>query len=128
MHAAILKQKLYRLALRMNPQPATFNIRTAIAGNSSATDDGADTFTAYSLNRVTYTDDLTSAEMLVAQSNLADVWRSFMLYQADLDQARAPQPVPLHTLSFSDGTTWLIERVNGTALNQAWRCLARKEH
>lgn len=124
----VLKYRLWNLALRMNPQQGTLNVRTSIAGNTAATDDGPDTFTSYSLLRVTYTDDLTSAELAVTQATIADVWRSFMLYQVDLDQAGAPQPVPLQTLTFADGTTWVIEKVTGTALNQAWRCLARKAH
>lgn len=123
-----VKQDLWQMALELDYQPATFSTRQSIAGNTAATDDGADTTTDYSLFRVTYTDDLTSAELNV-QATIADVTRLFVIYQADLDQAGAPQPVPLQTLAFArDGTTWVIVRVWGTAMNQAWRCLCYKAH
>lgn len=128
MNPAIVKYRLWKLARRMDAQPATYTTRTAIAANSGATDDGADGGTPYGLLRVTYTDDLTSAEMSVRDASIADVWRLWIIYQADLDQASAPRPVPLQTLAFPDGTSWIIERVSGTAMNQAWRCLSRKMH
>lgn len=125
---SVIKQKLWSLALKLDYQPATFSTRKSIAGNTAATDDGADGSNPYNLFRVTYTDDLTSAELNV-QATIADVTRLWVIYQADLDQAGAPQPVPFQTLTFPrDNTTWVIVRVFGTAMNQAWRCLCYKAH
>lgn len=118
----VVKVRLWNLALRMNPQTATYGIRIG-----ATTPDGADTFTNYKLLRVTYRE-LTNAEMQMANATLADVYRVWVVYQADLDQAKAPAPKPLFTLTFADGTTWVVERTTQVAMNQAHECLCRKAH
>lgn len=128
MRAQLVKYRIWRMALRMNPQPATFQARMSLAGNSGTADDGIDGSTSYNLNRVTSTDELTSAELAITQAAVGETTRLWIVYQVDLDQADAPQPVPLQSLTFSDGTTWIIQKVSGTAMNQAWRCLSFKAH
>src|SRR6185437_14088704 len=122
MYPEVVKYRLWNLALRMNPQAAVYGVRT-----STTQPDGTDTFTSYNLTRVTYRE-LTNAEMNLAQATFADLWRVWVIYQPDLDQSRAPSPVPLYTLTFGDGTSWIIERVTQTGMNQAYECMCRQAH
>lgn len=120
MNAALLKAKLYRLALRIHPQKATYGVRV-----SATTPGGADTFTNYNLFRVTAPqpaqDELTLGGVVVPTRT-----QTWTVYQADLDQAGAPQPMPTYTLTIqATGEVWEIEGVSGLAMNSAWQCRCR---
>jgi hypothetical protein len=125
-----IRYRLWNLALRLNPQPATYGVRTAASAGPGATD----TFTFYNLLRVTYRE-LTLQELALRKAEVNDTFRVYVIYQADLDQAGiqvgmptgAPLPAMTYTLAFSDGSTWTIESVKGVAVQQAWECTCRLE-
>ncbi len=115
----VVKYRIWNLALRMNPQTAVYGVRQAAAAPNEA-----DTFVTYNLLRVTYSE-LTSGQLLLAKATLADDFRIWTIYQVDLDQANAPPPQRTYELTVEDGTTWVIEKVGTTAMNQAFPCWCR---
>lgn len=115
-----VKRRLWRRALRMNPQTATYIVRTL-----ATTTGGVDSTTTYSLLRLTY-DEPEANELAMAEATLEDSFQVWHIYQVDLDLAGAPRPVPKYMLTFADGTSWVIKNVKGEELNQAWRCLCQQ--
>ena len=118
MKPQILKYRLWRQAARRDPQPATYNVRIA-----SATDTGSDTFTSYALLRVVY-DPQTQDQFLGGGVGLADQYRTWIIYQVDLDNASAPAPQLTYELVIN-GNTWIIENVQTSAMDQAFSCRCR---
>jgi len=103
----------------MNPQTATYGVRTA-----ATTASGADTFTNYDLQRLVYRE-LTQAEAAMAGVTLADQWKVWTITQVDLDQASAPPPQATYQLTIQDGTLWEIEKVYINVILQAYECTCR---
>lgn len=119
MNPAIIKYRLWKIALRMDPQTAAYAPRV-----SATTASGSDTFPkTYNLLRVVYRP-ATQDELTLAGATLADDYGVWTILQADLDQAGAPAPQLTYELTIN-GNVWTIEKVNPAALNQAFECLSR---
>ena len=128
MQTQVVKYRIWNLALRMNPQQATYSSRTL-----ATTPAGKDTFTRWVLTRVVYQPLNKSEEAMVAgNATLADVTKKWVITQVDLEQAititpdDAGQPaLPPQIgfeLAFDDGTTWVIRKVNIAPIGQAFEC------
>src|SRR5690242_19327461 len=101
----VVKWRVWNLALRENPQQATYAPRV-----SATTASGSDTFpTTYNLLRVTYRPS-TQDQLTLAGATLADQYAVWVICQVDLDQANAPAPQLTYELTIS-GQTWTIEKV-----------------
>lgn len=115
----VVKYRIWALALRQNPQTATYAPRV-----SSTTASGSDTFpTTYNLLRVTYRPS-TLDELALVGATLADQYAVWVICQVDLDQAGAPTPQLTYELTIN-GATWVIEKVDSVSMNQAYECLSR---
>lgn len=114
----VIKYRLWNLALRKNPQTATYKIRA-----SSSTVGTADTFTSYNLLRVCYQppklDQLTFLRAMPGTQ-----YATWTILQVDLDNSGAPNPAISYQLVIN-GQTWIIENVTLTVELQGFECLCR---
>ena len=125
----IVRYRIWDLALRMNPQTATYSARV-----STPTPGGTDTFWSYGLQRLVYRE-LNSDEIQMAGITLDDVYKVWTICQVDLDNATplsanvgtmpAPTPQISYELTIQDNTKWTIRRVTAVAMNQAFECLCQ---
>lgn len=119
MNPLLLKYRLWRLALRMNPQPGTLNARAASLSIGTP-----DSFPAsYNLLRLTYKPPKLE-QLRFANAVAGTQYGVWTILTADLDQAGAPPPAITWTLVIG-GQTWLIENIDITAMQQAYECLCR---
>ena len=114
----VAKSRVWTMALRKNPQTATYNVRV-----SATTPSGSDTFTAYSLLRVTY-DPQKQDQFFASGVGLADQYRTWVIYQMDLDNAGAPAPQKDYELVIN-GNTWVIESIDTAVMDQTFHCRCR---
>lgn len=112
------RHRLYDLALRSDPQPATYNVRV-----ESSTNYEPDTFNSYQLTRVTYRPP-TQQELLLAQATVNDVFIVWVITVYDLNLVKAPPPQATYEI-IVNGQTWIIERTTNTDLLQSWECFCR---
>lgn len=94
--------------------PATLKVRSASTS--------PETFTSYSLHHVQkksirQTDDQTP-ELLIAGTRRA----FFTIWQDDLDNAGAPEPVSNHLITDADGADWLVLRVTNGLFGNKFVC------
>lgn len=118
MNPYVVKYRIWDRALRQNPQAATYQVRT-----SSASPNGPDTFKSYSLTRVVY-DPQTRDQFFSGPVGLADQYRTWTIYQVDLDVADAPAPQLTYELVIGSNT-WIIENIQTAHMDQAFLCRCR---
>lgn len=129
MYANQIKELVWRSALRQDPQPGTFQPRTASSGGPGS----YDSFGSYPLQRVTYRPP-TLQEIGIREGSVEDRTAVFTVYQKDLEISQAPRPPQMtDMLSFNVGLwafdgSWIIERTSSDNLHSFYTCFCRIAH
>src|SRR6185437_10657751 len=105
----VIKYRLWAMALRMNPQQGTLNVRTA-----ASTVGNADSFTSYNLLRLVYKPP-TLEQLRFVSVDLGTQYGVWTILTVDLSQANAAPPA-LNWELVINGQTWIIEKIDLTAM------------